>query len=84
MLASLQTNARMVCHSPLTHQPGTQDKETRMVATDGLALEARRLHAALAERAGAVLSLEQRRARLAASLQLRLRAIQARNWGSAS
>lgn len=55
-----------------------------MVATDGLALEARRLHAALAERAGAVLSLEQRRARLAASLQLRLRAIQARNWGSAS
>ena len=52
-----------------------------MVATDGLALEARRLHAALAERAGAVLSLEQRRARLAASLQLRLRAIQARIRG---
>ena len=51
-----------------------------MVATDGLALEARRLHAALAERADAVISLEQRRARLSASLQLRLRAIQARTW----
>jgi hypothetical protein len=49
-----------------------------MVGADGLALEACRLRGALAERAGAVLSLEQRRARLAAALQRRLRDIQAR------
>jgi len=55
-----------------------QDREGRMVGADGLALEAARLRGALVERAGAVLSLEQRRARLAAALQRRLRDIQAR------
>lgn len=49
-----------------------------MMAADGLALEARRLRGALTERADAVLSLEQRRSRLAAALQLRLRDIRAR------